>query len=62
VAPPSAAIPNIGDGVNGGTGAFNWPIASGGTFRIAFKFGVVKSGRFKLLVGREVATSATPLP
>ena len=61
-----AAITGIGDGVNGGTGSFTLPTAmsSAGTntLRIAFKFGVVKSGRFKLLVGREAATSATPLP
>jgi len=62
VAAPAAAITTIGDGVNGGTGALGWPIASAGTFRVAFKFGVVKSGRFKLLLGREVASTATPLP
>jgi hypothetical protein len=57
-----AGITGIGDGVNGGSGSFGFPIASAGTFRVAFKFGVVKSGRFKLLLGREVATAATPLP
>jgi hypothetical protein len=63
VAPPGpAAITLIGDGVSGGTGTFAKAIASGGTFRVAFKFGVVKSGRFKILVGREVASSAVPLP
>jgi len=64
VAPPGPApIVLIGDGVNGGTGSFSYPIASGATFRIAFKFGVVRSGRFKLLLGREVAgASATPQP
>ena len=60
--PGPAPITLIGDGVNGGTGTFAFPIASAGTFRIAFKFGVVRSGRFKLLLGREVATSATPQP
>jgi len=65
VAPPSAAITNIGDGVSGGTGSFTVPTMSSSatnTIRVAFKFGVVKSGRFKLLLGREVATTATPLP
>jgi len=64
VAPPGPApITLIGDGVNGGTGSFSFPIASASTFRIAFKFGVVRSGRFKLLLGREVAgASATPQP
>lgn len=57
-----AAITNIGDGVGGGTGKFGVSIASGATYRIAFKFGVVRSGRFKLFLGREIATSASPLP
>jgi hypothetical protein len=60
-----SAITNIGDGVSGGTGSFTVPTMSSAatnTIRVAFKFGVVKSGRFKLLLGREVATSATPLP
>jgi len=60
-----AAIDHIGDGVSGGTGSFTVPTMSSAatnTIRVAFKFGVVKSGRFKLLLGREVATSATPLP
>jgi hypothetical protein len=63
VAPPGPApITLIGDGVSGGTGSFGFPIAGAGTFRVAFKFGVVRSGRFKLLLGREIATAATPLP
>jgi len=57
-----AAITLVGDGVSAGTGTFAFPIASAATFRIAFKFGVVRSGRFKLFLGREIATSATPLP
>ncbi|MGI9067106.1 MAG: hypothetical protein ACR2HX_11980 [Pyrinomonadaceae bacterium] len=61
-APGPAPITLIGDGVSGGTGRFHFPIASAGTFRVAFKFGVVRSGRFKVLLGREIATSATPLP
>ncbi|HVQ40013.1 MAG TPA: hypothetical protein VMS31_20915 [Pyrinomonadaceae bacterium] len=61
----SSAITNIGDGVSGGTGSFAVPTMSSAatnTIRVAFKFGVVKSGRFKLLLGREIATLATPLP
>lgn len=55
-----AAAAIVGDGVNGGTGSF---AASAGTLRrIGFKFGVVKSGRFKLLIGPEVAGSGTPAP
>jgi len=56
-----AGIPNVGDGVSGGTGSFPFIIGNGSTFRIAFKFGVVRSGRFKLAVGREIAgVAATP--
>jgi len=52
-----------GDGVNGGAGSFAGSGASaGGRVRIAFKFGVVKSGRFKLLLGPEVQTASTPAP
>jgi hypothetical protein len=61
-APGPAPITLIGDGVSGGTGSFTFPIASAGTFRVAFKFGVVRSGRFKVFLGREIATTATPLP
>ncbi|MEK6281539.1 MAG: hypothetical protein AABN95_14390 [Acidobacteriota bacterium] len=61
-APGPAPITLIGDGVSGGTGRFHFPIASAGTFRVAFKFGVVRSGRFKVLLGREVDTAAAPLP
>ena len=64
-----AAITTIGDGVSGGTGSFLLPAGQGtgttagtNTIRIAFKFGVIKSGRFKLFVGREVATAAVPQP
>jgi hypothetical protein len=50
--PGGAAGHVVGDGVNGGVGTF----ATNGTVqRIAFKFGVVRSGRFKLLIGSEVA-------
>ena len=57
-----AAITLVGDGVSAGTGTFAFPIANQATFRIAFKFGVVRSGRFKVFLGREIATAATPLP
>lgn len=56
-----SAITLVGDGVSAGTGTYAFPIAQAATFRIAFKFGVVRSGRFKLFLGREIAT-ATPLP
>jgi hypothetical protein len=49
----------VGDGVNGGVGTF---AQSGTVRRVAFKFGVVKSGRFKLLIGPEVAGAGTPAP
>jgi len=71
VAPPGpAAIPTLGDGVSGGWGTFAVPISNvsaGGEsapriFRIAFKFGVVRSGRFKIFLGREIATANAPLP
>jgi hypothetical protein len=48
------------NGVDDGTGTFATGFP-GGTLRIAFKFGVVKSGRFKLLIGREAA-GPSPLP
>jgi hypothetical protein len=54
----TSATALTGNGVNGGTGSFGLVT---GTVRIGFKFGVVKSGRFKLLLGPEVATSATPV-
>lgn len=60
--PGPAAITLIGDGVSGGTGTFAYPIANTANIRIAFKFGVVRSGRFKLFMGREVATTAAPNP
>ncbi len=49
-----------GDGVNGGTGSF--ALATGAPTRIAFKFGVVRSGRFKLLLGPEAVVAGTPGP
>lgn len=63
VAPPGpAAITLIGDGVSGGTGHFAYPIAKDAPFRIAFKFGVVRSGRFKILLGREANIAAPVAP
>ncbi|HYJ86305.1 MAG TPA: hypothetical protein VEW46_09635 [Pyrinomonadaceae bacterium] len=52
----------VGDGVSGGPGtfAFTQP-ASGSTtsstrvLRVGFRFGVVRAGRFKVLLGREMA-------
>jgi hypothetical protein len=62
VAPAGPApITLIGDGVSGGTGTFAFPIPNTNTIRIAFKFGVGRSGRFKLFLGREIATAATPI-
>lgn len=57
-----AAILRIGDGVSGGTGNFNRAIAAGFPFRIAFKFGVVRSGRFKILLGREAFLTGNVAP
>ena len=53
VAPPFGPITNVGDGVSGGTGSFNFPIPANSVFLIAFKFGVVRSGHYKILIGRE---------
>jgi hypothetical protein len=59
----TTATDPTGDGVNGGTGSFvaiSGP--QGSVFHIAFKFGVVRSGRFKLLIGTEVDSSQPPTP
>ncbi len=59
----TTATEPTGDGVNGGTGSFAIITGpQGSTFRIAFKFGVVRSGRFKLLIGPEVNSSQPPAP
>jgi hypothetical protein len=54
----------VGDGVSGGPGSFAVAQPNSGTttrvLRVGFKFGVVKSGRFKLLLGRE-AFGPTPV-
>lgn len=60
--PGPAPIALIGDGVSGGTGRFGRTIAAGTAFRIAFKFGVVRSGRFKILLGREANIAAPVVP
>jgi hypothetical protein len=57
-----AAIPNIGDGVSDGVGQFARAITANTPFRIAFKFGVVRSGRFKILIGREAFIAAPVAP
>jgi hypothetical protein len=57
-----AAIPNIGDGVNDGIGQFARSLPANTAFRIAFKFGVVRSGRFKILIGREANIAAPVVP
>jgi hypothetical protein len=59
---PTSATSVSGDGTNGGLGSFSLGgAAAAGDIRIAFKFGVVKSGRFKLLLGPEGLSSATPV-
>jgi uncharacterized repeat protein (TIGR01451 family) len=57
----------VGDGVSGGPGSFavaqpnvGSTSSSSRVLRVAFKFGVVKAGRFKLLIGRE-AFGPTPV-
>ena len=57
----------LGDGVSGGPGSFavaqpnvGSTSSSSRVLRVAFKFGVVKAGRFKLLIGRE-AFGPTPV-
>jgi uncharacterized repeat protein (TIGR01451 family) len=50
---PSNAVVSTGDGVTGGSGVFSTAIttgAPGNVIRLKIKFGVVKSGRFILLI------------
>jgi hypothetical protein len=50
---PSASIASTGDGVTGGSGVFSTTIttgAPGNVVRLKIKFGVVKSGRFIILI------------
>lgn len=64
----NSALPtaSVGDGVSGGPGSFAVSQPNSGSttsssrvLRVGFKFGVVKAGRFKLLLGRE-AFGPTP--
>ena len=64
--PLAGPFTNVGTGlaggVNGGVGSYNFPaFATGAVIRVGFKFGVVKQGRAKLVIGREL-TGPTPLP
>ena len=55
---------STGDGVNGGTGFFNgisFASPPANVFRVRFKFGVVKTGRFILLVTPQAKFGPTPL-
>lgn len=65
----NSALPtsSVGDGVSGGPGSFAVAQPNSGSttssarvLRVGFKFGVVKAGRFKLLLGRE-AFGPTPV-
>ena len=65
----NSALPtaSVGDGVSGGPGSFAVSQPNSGSttsssrvLRVGFKFGVVKAGRFKLLLGRE-AFGPTPV-
>lgn len=47
---PSTASASVGTGVNGGTGVFATGVGSGTSIRVKVKFGVVKTGRFVILV------------
>ncbi len=50
VANPSSSDSSVGDGVTGGTGAFTTFVGDTEVLRIKVKFGVVRSGRFILLI------------
>lgn len=55
---------STGDGVNGGRGFFNgisFASPPANVFRVRFKFGVVKTGRFILLVTPQAKFGPTPL-
>jgi CSLREA domain-containing protein/uncharacterized repeat protein (TIGR01451 family) len=47
---PSSSNSSVGDGVTGGTGVFSTIIGDASVLRIKVKFGVVRSGRFILLI------------
>jgi uncharacterized repeat protein (TIGR01451 family) len=55
---PSSSSSSVGDGVTGGTGVFATFIGDGDVIRIKIKFGVVKSGRFILLITPAAKTGA----
>lgn len=61
--PLAGAFPGVGSGANAGTGSYAalGIIGTSGTVRVGFKFGVVKSGRFKITIGRELS-GPTPIP
>ena len=55
---------STGDGVNGGRGFFNgisFASPPANVLRVRFKFGVVKTGRFLLLVTPQAKFGPTPL-
>jgi uncharacterized repeat protein (TIGR01451 family) len=47
---PSSNPATVGDGVTGGSGVFSTVIGDGSAIRFRIKFGVVRSGRFILLI------------
>jgi uncharacterized repeat protein (TIGR01451 family) len=62
---PSGNNASVGDGVSGGTGLYNIVGFSSGPasiMRLKFKFGVVQSGRFIILITPMAKFGATPLP
>ena len=62
--PLGGPFPGVGSGANAAqTGSFNALslIGTSGTLRLGFKFGVVKSGRLKITIGREIS-GPTPIP
>jgi len=62
--PLGGPFPGVGSGANAAqTGSFNALslVGTSGTLRVGFKFGIVKSGRFKITIGREIA-GPTPIP
>jgi len=62
---PSSASASVGDSVNGGTGNFGTAMGTSGPtnlLRIKVKFGVVRSGRFILLITPMAKTGSPPAP
>ncbi len=61
---PSANSATVGDGVTGGTGQYNsvsFSSAPANVLRLRIKFGVVKSGRFILLLTPQAKFGSAPL-